>query len=140
MCCARKENNNAGFVLCPFYIPPNTIMGWRIICFAVGGAGVASQPRDTILPSSTQDWGTLQPVILYFTSTHGWSLYAAVSLAVIVGSEACPGLMVQKYSVLQSVGGQDFRHVRESGLEGSDYWFHFASLQNLITLKAISSL
>lgn len=88
-------------------------MGWKIIAFAVGRAGVASQPRDTILPSSNQDRGTLQSVILHCTSMHGWSLRASVSLAVAVGTEGCPGLMVQRCSVLLSVEGQDFRHLVE---------------------------
>lgn len=107
-----KENNKVGFVLLPFYIPLNTITGWRIICFAVAGTGVASQPRDTIVPSSTQDWGTLQPVFLQFASMRGRSLHA-VSLAVVVGSKGCPGLLFQRCSVLWSVGGQDFRHSLE---------------------------
>jgi len=88
-------------------------MGFWIICFAVVGAGVAHQPRDTILPSSIQDWGSLQPVILHITSMHGWSLHASVSLAVVVGIEGCSGLLDWRCSVLRSVGGQDFRHSLE---------------------------
>lgn len=57
-----------------------------IISFAVTGAEVAIQYRDAILPSSTQNWWTLQLVVLHYTSKCGWCLHGSVSLAVVVGS------------------------------------------------------